>query len=66
MTAAVAIADLLLSAGINYLLQSQAAQAKIAQARAENRELTNEEMEEIKTNRDMLITDTVRALDAVS
>lgn len=64
--AAIALGDLLLTAGINYLIQKQAVDAKIAQARAEGREVTPEELAQLKVERDLLFNDTISALDAVS
>jgi len=63
-TAAIALADLLLSAGINYILKAQEANAKIAAARAEGRDVTPEELAEIKAARDILFNETMAALSA--
>ncbi len=52
--AAVAIADLLLSAGINYLVQSQEVNTVIANARAMGRDVTTEELDSIRTKRDQM------------
>ncbi len=61
--AAVAIADLLLSAGINYLIQSQQVQATIATARAQGREVTAEELAAIKYERDKMALEVDMLLD---
>jgi uncharacterized protein YdcH (DUF465 family) len=64
--AAFVLGELLLTAGINFLIQKQAVDAKIAQARAEGREVTPEELEELKVERDRLYDETIAALDSVS
>ncbi len=64
--AAIALGDLLLTAGINYLIQKQAVDSKIAQARVEGREVTPQELSDLKTQRDLLFDDTMAALDSVS
>lgn len=67
MTAvAIALSDLLLTAGINYLLKKQEVDAIINQARAEGREITPEELAKIKSTRDALYSDTMSALDAAA
>lgn len=63
---AIALGDLLLTAGINYLIQKQRVDSKIAQARAEGREVTPEELADLKSERDVLFADTMTALDSVS
>lgn len=64
--AALALGELLLSAGINYLLAKQKVDATIATARAEGREVTPEELADLKAERDRLFDETIAALDAVS
>jgi len=63
---ALALGDLLLSAGINYLLQKQKVDAVIATARAEGREVTPEELDALKVERDKLADEVNGLLDSVS
>jgi len=65
-TTALALGDLLLSAGINYLLQKQKVDAVIATARAEGREVTPEELDALKVERDKLADEVNGLLDSVS
>lgn len=55
--AALAIADLLLTAGINYLMQSQKVNAVIAQARASGRDVTPEELDRLLNERNRMSTE---------
>lgn len=64
--AAYALGELLLSAGINYLLQKQKVDAVIAKARAEGREVTAEELAELKAERDRMHQETMDLLDSVT
>lgn len=64
--AAIAIADMLLSAGINYLLESQKVQSLIAQARAEGREVSSAELASLQIERDRISVETDALLDSVS
>lgn len=64
--AALLLGDMLLTAGINYLIQKQAVDAKIAQARAEGREVTPEELAALKVERDRMFDEITAALDSVS
>lgn len=58
--------DLLLSGGINYLVQKQQVDALIAKARAEQRDITTEELDTLKAARDALANQTNALLDSVS
>lgn len=64
--AALALGDLLLSAGINYLLEKQKVDAVIMKARAEGREVTAEELSALKVERDKLASEVNDLLDSVS
>lgn len=66
MSAAVLISDLLLTAGINYLLKKQEVDAIINRARAEGREVSPEELATIKAARDTLHSETMAALEAAA
>ena len=61
---AVALADALLTIGINALLKHQEAKAVIALAQAEGRELSPEELAGIQQSRDDVMDDAEKVLDA--
>ena len=55
--------ELLLSGGINYLLQKQQVDAVINKARAEQRDITTEELNLLKSQRDAMADVTDAMLD---
>ncbi len=61
---AVALADALLTIGINALLKHQEAKAVIALAQAENRKLSPEELAGIQKSRDDVMNEAEDVLDA--
>ena len=61
---AIALADALLTVGINALLKHQEAKAVIALAQAENRELSSEELAGIQQSRDDVMNEAENVLDA--
>jgi len=63
MTGAYMLIDLLLSGGINYLLQKQQVDALINKARAEQRDITLEELEVLKNQRAVMAAETDAMLD---
>ena len=63
MTGAYMLIDLLLSGGINYLLQKQQVVALINKARAEQRDITLEELEVLKNQRAVMAAETDAMLD---
>jgi len=65
MSAAVVIADTLLSGAIQFLLQKQKVDALITQARTEGREVTPEELATIKAERDALVNEVNTLLDGI-
>ena len=58
--------DLLLSGGINYLLQKQQIDALITLARTEQRDITLEELNSLKIERDRVSEEINFLLDGVS
>jgi len=56
-------AQVLLSGAIQYLLQAQKTNAMIMKAHAEGREITAEELETLRTERDTIILATEASLD---
>ncbi len=64
--AAIALGDLLLSAGINYLIEKQKVDALIATAQAQGREVTLQELTDLKVKRDQLFDETTALLDAAA